>query len=48
MFPALLTDLLWLAGAAVFAWFFPRSFLAIEIFSAVVTLTLSRVERAQL
>ncbi len=45
-FLSLLNELLWLAGAALFACFFLKSFVILEFFSAVVTLTLWRVERA--
>jgi len=42
----LLAELLWLAGAAVFAWFFLFTFLGIEGVAAVVTLALRKVERS--
>lgn len=42
----LLTELFWLAGAALFAWFFLFTFLGIEGVAAVVTLALYKVERS--
>ena len=42
----LLQELLWLGGAALFAWFFLKSFLVIEGLSAVATLALWGLEQA--
>ena len=41
----LLIDLLWLTGAAIFAWYFLFSFVGIQAVSAAVTLALRQVER---
>ena len=39
-------ELLWLAGAAAFAWYFPITFAVIEIIGAATTFALWRVERS--
>lgn len=42
----LLTELTWLAGAVVFAWFFLATFLSIEAVAAATTLALRKVEQS--
>lgn len=42
----LLAELLWLGGGAAFAYFFLKTFLAIQLFALLVTLTLRLVERS--
>jgi hypothetical protein len=37
---------LWLAGAAAFAFFFFKTFLAIQVFALLITTTLRIVERS--
>jgi len=44
-FADLFIDLLWLTGAAIFAWYFLYSFVGIQAVSAAVTLALRQVER---
>jgi len=44
IFLSLLNELLWLGGAAAFAWYFLGIFLGIEAVAAVTTLILYRVE----
>ena len=39
-------ELLWLGGAALFAFFFLKTFLVIEIVALTITITLMQVERA--
>ena len=41
----LLVELLWLAGAAAFAWYFLWAFLAIEAVAAATTFALWKVEQ---
>ena len=41
----LLYEMLWLAGAGVCAWFFPKTVVAIVAFGVVVTLALRMVEK---
>ena len=41
-----LFEVLWLGGAGVCVWFFPKTALAIVAFGAVVTLALRMVEKA--
>ena len=41
----LFIDLIWLAGAAIFAWYFLYGFVGIQAVSAAVTLALRQVER---
>jgi hypothetical protein len=41
----LFIDLIWLAGAVLFAWYFLFSFVGIQAVSAAVTLALRQVER---
>jgi hypothetical protein len=42
----ILFELLWLAGAGVCAWFFPKAALVIVLFGAAVTIALRMVERS--
>jgi hypothetical protein len=42
----LLAELLWLGGAAAFAYFFLKTFLVIQAFALLVTLTLRLLERS--
>lgn len=41
-----LFELLWLAGAGVCAWFFPKTVLVIVAFGAAVTIALRMVEKS--
>lgn len=41
-----LFELLWIGGAGVCAWFFPKTVLAIVALSAVVTIALRMVEKS--
>lgn len=44
VFLSLLNELLWLAGALVFAWYFLGTFLGIEVVAAATTLVLRKME----
>ena len=45
---SLIADLVWLAGAGVFAYFFPWTFVIVQVVCGVATLALRRVERAMM
>jgi len=47
-FTSFIADLAWLAGAGVFAYFFPLTFVAVQIVCGIATLALRRVERAMM
>ena len=38
-------ELLWLAAAGAAAWTFPKTFIAIQVVAAAITLTMMQVER---
>lgn len=44
-FTNLLAEVLWLGGAGAFAFFFLKTFLAIEVVAALITMALWIVER---
>jgi hypothetical protein len=41
-------DLAWLAGAGVLAYFFPVTFVALQLVCGIATLVLRKVERAMM
>jgi len=42
----LLAEIVWLGGGATFAYFFLNTFLVIQLFALLITLTLRLVERS--